>query len=103
MVSYLLFFTSHVRSNPKPTDQLILDARFCSQKLFEFALEIGGKATVNHTLKLFYRNDKLTSSLRGYFGKEIIQHDGIAVLADVKPHIEKYMGEVYERRNERGK
>lgn len=36
--------------------------------------------------------------LRGYFGKEIIEFDGIAELEHVKPYIEKYIGQVYDRR-----
>ncbi|WP_130734656.1 hypothetical protein [Flavobacterium sp. J27] len=90
--------TCQVRVNPKPQEQLISDAKYCSQKLIEFALELDGRASVNHTLILFYRNGKLISSLKGYFGEEIATFDGIATLEEAKPYLEKYIGEVYNRR-----
>ncbi len=95
--------TCQVRANSKPIEKLISDAKFCSQKLIEFALELDGKASVNNSLILSYRNGELISSLRGYLGKEIIKFNGIAKLTDVKPYIEKYIGEVYERRKGMGK
>jgi hypothetical protein len=95
--------TCQVRVNSKPPEKLVLDAKFCSQKLLEFALELDGKASVDNSLILSYRNGKLISSLRGYFGKEIIEFDGIAKLTDVKSYIDKYIGEVYERRKAMGK
>ena len=56
------------------------------------------------TIRLFYhRKGKLVSSLMGYFGRQIVEFDGIANLSDVKPYIEKYMKEVYERRIAMGK
>jgi len=95
--------TCQIRINGTAQEKLITDAKFCSQKLMEFALEIDGKASVDHVVQLFYRNGKLISCLRGYFGNQIIAFDGIATLADVKPYIEKYMQEVYERRKAMGK
>lgn len=89
---------SQIRKNRKPKEQLIFDAQFCSQKIFQFALELDGKATVDNTVVLSYRNGKLISTLRGYFGKKELQFDGFARLEQVTPFIEKYMLEVYERR-----
>ena len=66
--------------------------------MIEFALEIEGKISIDYSLVLSYRNGKLISSLRGYFGKQIVEFSGIAKFADAKPYIEKYMNEVYERR-----
>lgn len=96
-------YTSQVRTNKKDREQLITDAAFCSQKMFEFALELEGRATVDHTVILAYRKGNLISSLRGYFGKEIAQFDGVVALDVVKPYIEKHIGEVYERRKKMGK
>jgi hypothetical protein len=95
--------TCQVRTNSKPQDKLVSDAKFCSQKLIEFALELDGKASVNNSLILSYRNGKLISSLRGFFGKQIVAFDGIAKFDDTKPYIDKYMNEVYERRKAMGK
>lgn len=76
---------------------------FCSQKLIEFALELDGNASINNSLTLAYRNGQLMSSLRGYFGKEIMEFDGTASLDDAKPYILSYMKEVSERRKTMGK
>jgi hypothetical protein len=95
--------TCQIRTNPKPQDKLVLDAKFCSQKLIEFALELDGRASVDNSLILSYRNGKLISCLRGYFGKQIVEFEGIAKFEDVKPYIDKYMKEVYERRKQMGK
>jgi hypothetical protein len=101
-------FTAHnltcqIRKNEKPIDELVSNARFCSQKLFEFALELEGKASVDNTLFIAYRSGKLISSLRGYFGRQELEFEGTATLEDVKPAIEKYMEKVYERRRAMGK
>lgn len=95
--------TCQVRTNTKSQDEIVSDAKFCSQKLLQFALELEGKASIDNSLILSYRNGKLISSLRGYFGKQIVEFDGIAKLEDVKPYIENYSKEVYERRKLMGK
>jgi hypothetical protein len=95
--------TCQVRTNSKLQDKLVSDAKFCSQKLIEFALELDGKASVDNSLILSYRNGKLISSLRGFFGKQIVEFDGIVKFENVKPYIDKYMNEVYERRKKMGK
>ena len=95
--------TCQVRTNPTVQGKLVSDAKFCSQKLLEFALELDGNASVDRSLILSYRNGELISSLRGCFGKEIIKFNGVAKLIDVKPYIEKYIGEVYEGRKAMGK
>lgn len=95
--------TCQIRRNPKSNEELILNAALCSQKIMQFALELKGKPTVDYTLILSYRNGKLISSLRGYFGTQIVEFDGVATLEDVKPYIEQYMLEVYERRKAKGK
>lgn len=89
---------SQIRQNQKSRQQLIHDAQYCSQKIYEFALELDGKATVDHTVSLSYRDGNLISILRGYFGRKEVKFDGFASLEQVMPFIEKYMGEVCERR-----
>ena len=95
--------TCQARINPINDEELKDNSLYCSQKLIEFALELDGTASVNHTLILAYRNKQLISSLRGYFGKEIIEFKKIAHLDDVKKYIESYMKEVAERRKAMGK
>lgn len=92
-----------IRKNLKSKENLIADAIYCPQKLMQFALEIEGKASINHTVVLQYRSGKLISRLSGYFGNQIIEFEGIATVEDIKPYIEKYMLEVYTRRKKMGK
>lgn len=87
-----------VRVNPKPVETLVKDSEFCSQKLYEFALDLDGKATVSNTVLLSRKDGKLISSLRGFFGRKTVDFEGVATIDQVKPYIEKYMGEVYTRR-----
>ncbi|MGI4871938.1 MAG: hypothetical protein ACRYFX_12270 [Janthinobacterium lividum] len=94
--------TCQVRRNPLPTEQLIASARYCSQTLLEFALELDGEASVTNTLTLAHSNGQLTSSFRGFFGRQEAGFEGVATLADVQPYLEKYMAEVAERRQEMG-
>jgi hypothetical protein len=98
MEAYLL--KTQIRKNPKSEEELVYSAQFCSQKLFEFALELDGKARVGNTVFLSNRNGKIISTLRGYYGRQTVKFDGIASLEQVKPFIEKYTEEVYERRKE---
>ena len=90
-----------IRKNPKSQEQLINDAQYCSQKLFEFVLD--ESQSVVKTILLSYRNGRLISTLRGFFGKQEVIFDGFAGLEQFTPYIEKYMEEVYERRKEMGK
>lgn len=95
--------TCHVWKNQNPIEELINNSYYCPQKIIQFALEIEGHISINHTLGLQYRNGKLISRFSGYFGKQIIEFDRIATLEDVKPYVEKYISEVYERRKAMGK
>ena len=92
-----------IRKNQKSREQLIHDAQFCSQKIFEFALELEGEAKVSNTALLSYRNGELISTLRGYFGRQDVKYDGFASLEQFIPFMENYMKEVYERRKTMGK
>jgi hypothetical protein len=95
--------TCQIRTNSKSQDELVTDAKFCSQKLMEFALELDGKVTIDNSLILTYRNGKLISCLRGFFGKQIVEFDGIAKLTEVKPYVERFIGDVYDKRKTMGK
>jgi len=92
-----------IRRNPKPEEILIANAQYCSQTLMEFALELDGTTSINHSLVLSYRNGKLMSVLRGYFGNQGAEFTGVANFQDVKPYLERYMYEVSERRKAMGK
>jgi hypothetical protein len=94
---------AQIRINQSEKDTLIKNAQYCSQKLYEFALELEGTESVDRTVLLSYRNNELISVLRSYFGKQIAEFNGVVPLEQVKPYIEKYMEEVYERRRAMGK
>lgn len=89
---------SQIRTNQKPREELIHNAQYCSQKLYQFALEFDGKASVDNTVLLSYQKGKLISTLRGYFGRQEVTFDGFVRLEQVLPYIEQYMKEVAERR-----
>lgn len=90
--------TTKIRKNPKPISELLQDVPFCSQKLYEFAMEINGKDRVMHTVVLSCRKGKVISTLRGYFGRQEIKVEGIMDLEEALPYVENYMSEVVERR-----
>jgi hypothetical protein len=89
---------SQIRINPKPHELLAYGAQFCSQKLFEFALELDGNAVVDNTVSLSCRNGKMISQLGNSLRRKIVEFEGCVNLEQVKPFIEKYMKEVYKRR-----
>jgi hypothetical protein len=64
----------------------------------EFRLDKNDNSSPQNTLSLTYRNKKLVSVLRGYFGKHVVEFDGVADLDDVSSYIKNYMSEVMERR-----
>jgi hypothetical protein len=89
--------TVQIRMNKAETAELVHNAQYCSQKLYDFILELDGKELRCNTLYLWSRNGEIISILRGYFGKPV-EFPGIATLEQVMPHIKKYTREVYERR-----
>lgn len=101
-------FTSHnltcqVIKSIKSNEEIIANAAYCPQKLMQFTLEIEDKASINHTLTLQYRTEKLISRLTGDFKRGVIEFNGIATFEDVKPYIEEHMLEIYLRRKKMGK
>ena len=89
--------------NPKPTEQLEAEARFCSQKLMQFALELDGETRPGWTLKLRRSQGRLRSDLEDSLGRLAKSIDGIATLSDVEAEVKTWMGEVRERRRAMGK
>jgi hypothetical protein len=86
--------------NPLDTDKLIQDTKYCSQKLIEFALELDGKYSVCQTLIIMQRNGKLISVLSQFIGRPEFRKEGVATFEEVKPIVDKYIGEVAERRRQ---
>lgn len=90
--------TCQVRINHKAEKEIIQNTRFCTQKLMEFALELDGKATVNHKLTVSSTKGEVISHLCSFFGRKEIYFPGIVSLEEVQPYLKKYMKEVSERR-----
>lgn len=84
--------------NPLDTEKLIQNTIYCSQKLIEFAIEIEGEFSVSHTLIIMQRQERLLSVLDQFYGQPLFEKEGIVSFEEVKPIIEKYIGEVAERR-----
>jgi hypothetical protein len=95
--------TCQVRENTRPTNDLLRDAAFGSQKLMQFAAELDGTSTVSWTLSLRVRQGRSRASLSSYFGKVEQHYDGVPGLSDLQPRIEAWLGEVQQRRREMGK
>jgi hypothetical protein len=86
-----------IRTNPKPMGELIEKSSFCSQNLFQFAVEIGGVFSVDWSVKLRTREGKLGSSLRNQFGGTEEIYKGVVTVDQVLPQIEKWIGIIASR------
>jgi hypothetical protein len=86
--------------NPLDTTILIQDTKYCPQKLIEFALELDGKFSVCQTLIIMQRQGKLISVLSQFIGRPEFEQEGVATFEKIKPIVDKYIGEVAERRRQ---
>ncbi len=80
-------------------EQLVKQAKYCSQKQFSFGVEPHAHKTITHTVQLMERKGKIASSFRGYFGEEIKRFKKILDLEDVIPLLKKNMEDFAERRD----
>jgi hypothetical protein len=96
--------TYQIRRNPASLDELVTNARYCSQPLLAFAAELDGRATVYWTLNLRATADRpLRSVLSRAFGGRPLEFDGVAGLDEALPHVEQWVAEVRQRRDEMGR
>lgn len=86
--------TCHVRKNPRALHDLFADAAYASQKLYQFAAELGGDTRPSWTLSLRVRKGKPTIQLEGFFGKTVQRYESIPDLATLRPHIDSWLAEV---------
>jgi hypothetical protein len=89
--------------NTRPMDQILEDAKLCSQKLLQFALAVDGIRNISWTLAVRVRHGKVRSSLRRSIGSVRATFEGVASLEQVRPHVEGWLQEVRERRKRMGK
>ena len=87
----------------RPIDEILEDAKLCSQKLLQFALVLDSVSNSHWTLAVRVRRGKVQSSLRPNFGPVCATFDGVAGLENARPHVERWLQEVSERRKKMGK
>ena len=92
-----------MRRNPLSIDELERRARLCSQTILEVAAELDGRAGTDWSLTLRIRNGIGKTYLRNCFGNQVATFDEIPDLSVIRPRIDKWLGEVRERRREMGK
>jgi hypothetical protein len=95
--------TCQVRRNPLSNEALESRAHLCSQTILEVAAELDGRAGTDWSLTLRIRNGICKTYLRNYFGNQIATFDSIPDLSVIRPPIDKWLGEVRERRQKMGK
>ena len=89
--------------NTRPMDQLVEDAKLCSQKLLQFVLVVDNIESISWTVAVRNRHGKVRSSLRPSIGPVRATFEGVAGLEQVRPHVESWLQEVRERRKRMGK
>lgn len=89
--------------NTRPLDQILEDAKLCSQKLLQFALVLESAPRANCTLSVRVRHGKVKSSLSRRFGRDLATFDGVAGFENVRPYLEEWLAEVKENRKRLGK
>jgi len=89
--------------NTRSMDQILEDAKLCSQKLLQFVLVVDGISSISWTLAIRVRHGKVRSSLKRSLGSVHATFAGVPGLEDVRPHIESWLREVRERRKHMGK
>ena len=95
--------TCQVRRNQRPLAAIVKDAELCSQKLFQFAAELDGSASVSWTADVRVREAKVKTHLKSYFGTVEQTFNGVAAWEEMRPQVEQWLHEVKERRRQMGK
>ena len=95
--------TCLVRRNPLSFDEIEHAAKLCSQTILDIGADLGGGTSGDWILTRRVKDGIGKSYLRGYFGHAVEVYEGIPSLAEIRPHIEKWLSEVRERRRKMGK
>ena len=91
--------TCQVRRNPLSNHELESRAHLCSQTILEVAAELDGRVgRTDWSLTLRVRNGIGKTHLRNYFGNQVETFDSIPDLSVIRPTIDRWLGEVRERR-----
>ena len=95
--------TCQIRANPRPIEELIADARLCSQVLWAFAAELDGTATISWTVRVRTREGRAFAQLCQYFGNVVEEFRDIPTVDDVRPWIREWLAEVSTSRRDMGR
>ncbi len=88
-----------IRTNPKSVEQLIDDSRLCSQKLFQFYVQLDNQISPSYAAVLRTQRDGLRTRFASRFSKDLASISGVAKPADFMKQWSKYLAEVNERRS----
>lgn len=83
--------TCQVRTDPRPLEELVKGARYCSQPLFHFALELEDLHTVSMSVVLREQRGEFRSFCRSYFGNATASVPGVATLEQVRGWVDAYI------------
>jgi hypothetical protein len=92
-----------VRRNPMSNAEIDRAACLCSQTVLEVGAELDGSSTPSWFLTRRVIRGTGRSSLRNYFGNVVDTYGDIPSLAKIRPHIDRWLSDVRERRREMGK
>lgn len=92
-----------VRRNPMSNEEIHRAATLCSQTVFEIGAELDGSASPSWFLMHRVREGAGKSYLRSYFGNVVASYAGLPSLAKVRPHVDRWLSEVRDRRRKMGK
>lgn len=95
--------TCHVRRNPLPEAEIEQRAQLCSQVILEIGAALDGSVGTDWTLTRRILNGTGKSFLRRYFGNTVETFDHVPSLAEIRPHVDKWLAEFHERRKKMGK
>ncbi len=95
--------TCHVRRNPLPDTELEKRAHLCSQTILEIGAELDGSIGTSWTLTRRVHRGFGKTYLRSYFGNPVEVFKHIPKLEEIRPHIDKWLAEVRQRRKDMGK
>jgi hypothetical protein len=95
--------TCQLRTNPKPMDDLLRGAYYCSQRLFEFVLEGDDDSSPLCRVEMRERGGRVRSRLRDCMGTTKTTLDGVVTAEQARALAEPYILGVSQRRREMGR
>ena len=89
--------------NTRSIDEILEDAKLCSQKLLQFAPMLDGNARAGYTLTVRVRRGAVKSYLKPSIGRDLAIFDGVAGLQEARLYVDEWLAQIAKRRKEMGK